>query len=80
MTKQSNFEDVLFSLPERAARTWLAQKALRGVKVATPSFNWIPLSSTCWLQADFYIWITLLAIRSWRAWMAPDGRHWYRRA
>ena len=45
-TKQSNFEDFLFSLPGRAAQTWLAQKALRGMKVATPSFNWIPLSST----------------------------------
>ena len=46
MTKQSNFEDVLFGLPERAYQTWLVQRTLRGMKVATPSFNWIPLSST----------------------------------
>ena len=46
MTKQCNFEDVPFSFPGRAVRTWLAQKALRGMKVATPSFNWIPLFST----------------------------------
>ena len=43
MTKQSNFEDVLFVLPDQ---TWLVQRTLRGMKVATPSFNWIPLSST----------------------------------
>ena len=46
LTKQSNFEDVPFNKPERAARTWLAQKALKGKKVATPSLNWITLSST----------------------------------
>ena len=46
MTKQSNFEDVLFGLPGRANQTWLVHKTLRGMKVATPSFNWIPLSST----------------------------------
>ena len=46
MTKQSNFDDVPFSKPGRAARTWLSQKALKGMKVATPSLNWITLSST----------------------------------
>ena len=46
MTKQSNFEVVPFSKPGRAARTWLAQKALKGMKVATPSLKWITLSST----------------------------------
>ena len=46
MTKQSNFDDVPFSKPGRAARTWLAQKALKGMKVVTPSLNWITLSST----------------------------------
>ena len=46
MTKQSNFEDVPFSKPGRAAQTWLAQKALKGMRVATPSLNWITLSST----------------------------------
>ena len=34
MTKQSNFEDVLFSLPGRANQTWLVQETLRGMKVA----------------------------------------------
>ena len=24
---------------------------------------------TCWLQVNFHIWVTLLAIRSWRPWM-----------
>ena len=46
MTKQRNFDDVPFSKPGRAARTWLSQKALKGMKVATPSFNWTNLSST----------------------------------
>ena len=46
MTKQSNFDDVLFGLPERADQTWLVQKTLRSMKVATPSFDWFPLSST----------------------------------
>ena len=46
MTKQSNFDDVPFSKPGRAARTWLVQKTLRGMEVATPSLNWISLSST----------------------------------
>ena len=46
MTKQCNFDDVPFSKPGRPARTWLSQKALKGMKVATPSLNWITLSST----------------------------------
>ena len=32
--------------PHTTRSTWLTQKALRGMKVATPSLNWIPLSST----------------------------------
>ena len=31
--------------PYTTRSTWLAQKALRGLKVATPSLNWISLSS-----------------------------------
>ena len=46
MTKQRNFDGVPFSKPGRAAQTWLAQKALKGMKVATPCLNWITLSST----------------------------------
>ena len=51
MTKQSNFDDVPFSKPGRAART------LKGMKVATPSLIWITLSSTfghgvCVLASD----------------------------
>ena len=42
----SNFEDVPVNMPGRTAWTRLAQKALRGLKVATQSLNWIPLSST----------------------------------
>ena len=42
----SNFEDVPVNMPGRTPWTRLAQKALRGLKVATPSLNWIPLSST----------------------------------
>ena len=32
--------------PYTTRSTWLAQKALRGLKVTTPSLNWISLSST----------------------------------
>ena len=46
MTKQRNFDDVPFSKPGRAAWTRLSQKALNGMKVATPSLNWTNLSST----------------------------------
>ena len=46
MTKQGNFDDVSFSKPGCAAQTWLLQKALKGMKIVTSSFNWITLSST----------------------------------
>ena len=42
----SNFEDVPVNMPGRTPWTRLAQKALRGMKVAATSLNWIPLSST----------------------------------
>ena len=32
--------------PYTTRSTWLAQKALSGMKVVTPHLNWIPLSST----------------------------------
>ena len=86
MTKHSNFDDVLFSKPGRANQTWLVQKTLRGMKVASPSLigsRCLPRLVTawaCWLQANLHIWVTLLAIRSWRPWMVPCCRHWDRHA
>ena len=44
--KVDNIRPRKFDSPYTTRPTWLAQKALRGMKVATPSLNWIPLSST----------------------------------
>ena len=81
MTKQSNFEYVPFSRPGRAARTWLVQKALKGMKVAATSLNWITLSSTLGhgvsvLASDrlpFLGYATPLAIRRAGRLMATTG-------
>ena len=42
MTKQSNFDDVPFSKPGRAARTWLSQKATFGHGVRVLASDRLP--------------------------------------
>ena len=44
--KVDNIRPQKIDSPHTTRSTWLAQKALRGMNVATPSLNWIPLSST----------------------------------
>ena len=44
--KVDNIRPQKIDSPYSTKSTWLAQKALRGMKVATPSLNWISLSST----------------------------------
>ena len=44
--KVDNIRPQKIDSPYTTKSTWLVQKALRGTKVATPSLNWFPLSST----------------------------------
>ena len=40
--KVDNIRPQKIDSPYTTRSTWLAQEALRGMKVATPSLNWIP--------------------------------------
>ena len=44
--KVDNIRPQKIDPPYTTRSTWLAQKALSGMKVVTPRLNWIPLSST----------------------------------
>ena len=44
--KVDNIRPQMIDSPYTTRSTWLAQKALSGMKVVTPRLNWIPLFST----------------------------------